>query len=285
MLNMDPPQHTRYRLLVNKGFTPADDRAARTSASARSRDDIVDLASPSAASATSSTDVAGRAAAPGDRRAAWASRRRTATWSSTGRNRHDRLRRPRVRSRGRGRPQTAVDGDVRATRNQLAEPEARQPARRHRQRRCCTPRSTASGSPSSSSTCSSCCSRSPATRRPATSSPTACSRSSSTPTSGERLLGRPAAPRPAVEEMLRWASPVMHFRRTAHAATPRSAARRSREGDKVVIWYISANRDEDVFERPVPLRHRPRRPTSTSPSAAAARTSASAPTWPGSRSG
>ena len=35
MLNMDPPLHTRYRRLVNKGFTPADGRPARRSGSTR----------------------------------------------------------------------------------------------------------------------------------------------------------------------------------------------------------------------------------------------------------
>ena len=80
--------------------------------------------------------------------------------------------------------------------------------------------------------------------------------------------------------------PVMHFRRTATRDTE-LGGQAIAEGDKVVIWYISANRDEDVFDDPYTLRHRraPTNPTSTSPSAAAARTSASAPTWPGPRSG
>ena len=63
-------------------------------------------------------------------------------------------------------------------------------------------------------------------------------------------------------------------------ATPRSRGQEIKAGDKVVIWYISANRDEDGVRRPVPLRHRRATRTSTSPSAAAARTSASAPTSP-----
>jgi cytochrome P450 len=53
----------------------------------------------------------------------------------------------------------------------------------------------------------------------------------------------------AVEEILRWATPVLHFRRTA----TRDVELREqliREGDKVVTWYISANRDEDVFPDP-----------------------------------
>jgi cytochrome P450 len=53
----------------------------------------------------------------------------------------------------------------------------------------------------------------------------------------------------ATEELLRWASPVMHFRRTA----TRDVVLRGqtiKEGDKVVTWYISANRDEEVFPDP-----------------------------------
>lgn len=53
----------------------------------------------------------------------------------------------------------------------------------------------------------------------------------------------------AIEEILRWASPVLHFRRTATADTE-IRGREIKEGDAVVMWYISANRDEDVFEDP-----------------------------------
>jgi cholest-4-en-3-one 26-monooxygenase len=53
----------------------------------------------------------------------------------------------------------------------------------------------------------------------------------------------------AVDEMLRWASPVMHFRRTATADTEIGGQPIAR-GDKVVIFYISANRDESVFDDP-----------------------------------
>jgi cholest-4-en-3-one 26-monooxygenase len=53
----------------------------------------------------------------------------------------------------------------------------------------------------------------------------------------------------AVEEILRWASPVYHFRRTTTAPTV-IQGREIAEGDKVVMWYISANRDEAVFDDP-----------------------------------
>lgn len=52
-----------------------------------------------------------------------------------------------------------------------------------------------------------------------------------------------------VEEMLRYASPVMHFRRTA-TTDIELGGQQIKAGDKVVIWYISANRDEKVFEDP-----------------------------------
>ncbi|MFB0875799.1 MULTISPECIES: cytochrome P450 [unclassified Sphingobium] len=53
----------------------------------------------------------------------------------------------------------------------------------------------------------------------------------------------------AVREMVRYASPVMHMRRTATADTE-IGGKPIRRGDKVVMWYISANRDEAVFADP-----------------------------------
>jgi cholest-4-en-3-one 26-monooxygenase len=53
----------------------------------------------------------------------------------------------------------------------------------------------------------------------------------------------------AVEEVLRWATPVLHFRRTATADTE-IRGRKIKEGDRVVIWHISANRDEEVWADP-----------------------------------
>ena len=53
----------------------------------------------------------------------------------------------------------------------------------------------------------------------------------------------------AVEEFVRWASPVMTFRRTATRDTE-LAGTAIAEGDKVVMFYGSANRDETAFERP-----------------------------------
>jgi cytochrome P450 len=51
----------------------------------------------------------------------------------------------------------------------------------------------------------------------------------------------------AVEEIVRWATPVIHMRRTALADTVVGDTKIA-EGEKVVMWYWSANRDETVFE-------------------------------------
>ena len=55
--------------------------------------------------------------------------------------------------------------------------------------------------------------------------------------------------KPAVEEILRWTSPVVQFTRIANAATELHGSR-IREGDILALFYPSANRDEDVFEEP-----------------------------------
>ena len=67
----------------------------------------------------------------------------------------------------------------------------------------------------------------------------------------------------AVEEIVRWATPVIHFRRTATRDTV-VGGQEIKAGEKVVMFYNSANRDERAVRRPVPLRRHARRPTSTS---------------------
>lgn len=54
----------------------------------------------------------------------------------------------------------------------------------------------------------------------------------------------------AVEEIVRWATPVQHFRRTVTRDGARLGDQEFSEGDKVVLWYRSANRDERVFDDP-----------------------------------
>jgi cytochrome P450 len=69
------------------------------------------------------------------------------------------------------------------------------------------------------------------------------------PRERRRLIADAKLVHNAVEELLRWVSPIMQFRRTAVQDTEIDG-RRIREGDKIVLYYISANRDEDVFESP-----------------------------------
>ena len=64
-----------------------------------------------------------------------------------------------------------------------------------------------------------------------------------------RLMAKPELLPTAVEEMLRWVSPLIYFRRTA-TKDVELRGQKIKENDKVAIWYPSANRDEDVFAEP-----------------------------------
>jgi len=68
------------------------------------------------------------------------------------------------------------------------------------------------------------------------------------PDQRQRLLAEPGLFASAADEIVRWVSPVMQFRRTATRDTELSG-QAIRENDKVVIYYGSANRDERVFPR------------------------------------
>jgi len=65
----------------------------------------------------------------------------------------------------------------------------------------------------------------------------------------QRLLADPGLVPTAAEEIVRWASPVNLFRRTA-ACDTELGGQAIAEGDKVVVFYAAANRDESVFDRP-----------------------------------
>ena len=69
------------------------------------------------------------------------------------------------------------------------------------------------------------------------------------PQSLEKLKDEPTLVPRAVDEMLRWWTPVMIFRRTAACNTELAGAK-IKQGDKVVVSFISANRDETVFDKP-----------------------------------
>ena len=61
-------------------------------------------------------------------------------------------------------------------------------------------------------------------------------------------------PDTAVDEIIRWATPVHCFQRTALADNEIGGVT-IREGQRVGLFYSSANFDEDVFESPVRVRH------------------------------
>ena len=89
----------------------------------------------------------------------------------------------------------------------------------------------------------------------------------------------------AVEEIVRWAIAGDPLPPHGDRATPSCRGQQIEAGQKVVLFYNSANRDERMFAGPVPRSTSParsRRPRSAS--APAARTSASAPTSPAARS-
>ena len=71
------------------------------------------------------------------------------------------------------------------------------------------------------------------------------------PEARQQLTDDPSLMGTAVEEIMRWASPVIHFRRTVTTDTDLHGVT-MREGDKVVVWLISGNYDEQQF--PDPLR-------------------------------
>lgn len=76
----------------------------------------------------------------------------------------------------------------------------------------------------------------------------------------QKLRDDPALVASMVPEIIRWQTPLAHMRRTA-VQDSELGGKRIRKGDKVVMWYISGNRDEDAIESPnefVIDRKRPR---------------------------
>jgi cytochrome P450 len=64
-----------------------------------------------------------------------------------------------------------------------------------------------------------------------------------------KLRGNPALLPGLVQETIRWQTPVIHMRRTARQDTE-LGGQQIRAGDKVVMWYVSGNRDEEAIEDP-----------------------------------
>ena len=69
----------------------------------------------------------------------------------------------------------------------------------------------------------------------------------------EKLRRNPALVETAADEIVRWATPVNHFSRTATEDTV-LRGKKIRAGDSVALFYASANRDEEIFDDPFAFR-------------------------------
>ncbi len=75
-----------------------------------------------------------------------------------------------------------------------------------------------------------------------------------------KLRENPALIETMVPEVIRWQTPLAHMRRTALVDTE-LGGKKIKKGDRVVMWYVSGNRDEEVIENPDAFiidRRRPR---------------------------
>jgi cytochrome P450 len=75
-----------------------------------------------------------------------------------------------------------------------------------------------------------------------------------------KLRENPALLDSFVPEVIRWQTPLAHMRRTA-LEDSELQGKKIRKGDKVIMWYVSGNRDEEAIERPYDFiidRARPR---------------------------
>jgi cholest-4-en-3-one 26-monooxygenase len=64
-----------------------------------------------------------------------------------------------------------------------------------------------------------------------------------------KLQAHPELMPSAVEEVLRWSSPVLYFRRQA-TQDVELRGKQIKAGDKIAMWHVSGNRDEEVFDDP-----------------------------------
>ena len=83
---------------------------------------------------------------------------------------------------------------------------------------------------------------------------------SKNPDQYRKLRERPELLDSFVPEVIRWQTPLAHMRRTA-LQDIEFRGKQIKKGDKVVMWYVSGNRDEDVIDRPYEFiidRARPR---------------------------
>ncbi len=68
------------------------------------------------------------------------------------------------------------------------------------------------------------------------------------PAEYDKLRANPALIPSMVSEVIRWQTPLSHMRRTA-TRDIEFRGKQIKKGDKVIMWYVSGNRDEDVIER------------------------------------
>ena len=83
---------------------------------------------------------------------------------------------------------------------------------------------------------------------------------SKNPDQYRKLRENPALIDSFVPEVIRWQTPLAHMRRTA-LEDIEFRGKQIKKGDKVVMWYVSGNRDEEVIDRPYEFiidRARPR---------------------------
>lgn len=69
------------------------------------------------------------------------------------------------------------------------------------------------------------------------------------PAEYRKLMADPGLIPKMIPEIIRWQTPLTHMRRTA-LMDAEIGGKKVRKGDKVVMWYISGNRDEEVIDRP-----------------------------------
>ena len=65
----------------------------------------------------------------------------------------------------------------------------------------------------------------------------------------QKLRDNPSLIPGMVSEIIRWVAPVIHMRRTA-LADAEIGGKEIKKGDKVVMWYVSGNRDPEAIEDP-----------------------------------
>ena len=78
---------------------------------------------------------------------------------------------------------------------------------------------------------------------------------SENPDQYRKLRENPALVETMIPEIIRWQSPLTHMRRTA-LQDAELAGKQIKKGDRVVMWYVSGNRDEEAIDEPNPFHHR-----------------------------